>query len=257
MCTVTIVPLRFDDGPAGIRLACNRDELRSRLPARPPELYQVGAGWAGMPIDPEGGGTWIGVNDSGVAMTLLNAGERGASRLFRTMRSRGLVIPSLLTNGSARATRHAVEALDASAYRPFRLVVTDRTEAFEVRWDQERLVIGDELSLLRPLFFTSSSLGDALVHEPRRALFDDRLGDVSADDPATAVIDRQDAFHRHRWAERPHVSVSMSRSDARTVSFTIIELRRDRALVTYHPDAPEACAPPSVVSVLLRAPLGA
>jgi hypothetical protein len=210
-----------------------------------------------MPIDPEGGGTWIGVNDAGVAMTLLNAGDRRASHPARPRRSRGLVIPSLLANVSASGARRALEELDTTAYWPFRLVVIDRMRAFEARWDQERLVIGEDLPLRRPLFFTSSSLGDALVDGPRRALFDEQLAGVTADDDCEMAIGRQDAFHRHRWAGRPHLSVSMSRPDARTVSFTTIELRRDRALVTYHPDAPEACASPSVVSVSLRAPLGA
>jgi hypothetical protein len=258
MCTVTIVPLRLADGPAGFRLASNRDELRSRPPARPPAVYPVGEGWAGMPIDPQGGGTWIGINDRGLAMTLLNAGDREGGPPPSSARSRGLVIPALLASTSIAETRRAVRALDAEAYRPFRLVVTDGTDAFEAWWNRESFVVSDRGSpRLQPLFFTSSSLGDALVDGPRRLLFEERLGDVGPDHDPAIVIERQDAFHRHQWPDRPQLSVSMSRADARTVSVTIVDVGRSLAVMTYHPDAPAAGPSSSAISLPLRARPGA
>jgi hypothetical protein len=252
MCTVTIVPLRLDTGAIGFRLASNRDELRTRPPARAPEIRAIGPRLAAMPIDPQGGGTWIGVNDAGVAMTLLNAGDGEQEFSGESARSRGLVIPSLLACASSLAARRSLQGLDTGAYRSFRLVVTDGTDTFEARWNRETLTIHDEPSLRRhALFFTSSSLGDGLVHGPRRALFEEWLEDVKPDDDPASIADRQNGFHRHRWSDRPELSVSMSRSDARTVSFTIVELREDRALMIYR-GTPDDPAPASTISVTLR-----
>ena len=58
MCTVTL--MRYD---GGVRLACNRDERRDRPAALPPTSYACGKQRAIFPVDPVGGGTWIGVND--------------------------------------------------------------------------------------------------------------------------------------------------------------------------------------------------
>ena len=50
---------------------------------------------------------------------------------------------------------------------------------------------------------------------------------------------QQEAFHRHRWPDRPHLSVCMDRQDARTVSHTVVSLGPDRITLAYHPDAPD------------------
>ena len=82
MCTVTIITVDSaaqcapDSGSAargkGIRLACNRDELRTRPAALPPIIRTFGNRKAIMPVDPISNGTWIAVNDAGIAATLLN-----------------------------------------------------------------------------------------------------------------------------------------------------------------------------------------
>ena len=87
--------------------------------------------------------------------------------------------------------------------------------------------------LTSPQLFTSSGLGDQAVEGPRRQLFGeffDRPGDRLA---------QQEAFHRHRWPDRPHLSVCMDRQDARTVSHTVVFLSPDRITLAYHSDAPD------------------
>jgi hypothetical protein len=239
MCTVTIVPA----GEA-VRLACNRDEQRSRPAALPPRVRRFGRRRAVLPVDPVSGGTWVAVSDAGLAAALLNVNaERGGAARGSPTRSRGSVIPSLLgcdtlTQAVSRAT-----SLDAAAYAPFRLVLADREGWAELRSD------GDEVRLLRrrpaagPALFTSSGLGDRLVEGPRQALFAelfDRPGDPVA---------RQDRFHRHRWHGLPHLSVCMSRADARTVSHTVVTMGWDAVTLTYHPDAPDRPAAPALLSL--------
>jgi hypothetical protein len=48
-----------------------------------------------------------------------------------------------------------------------------------------------------------------------------------------ATPDAQDAFHRHAWPDQLHLSVCMSRADARTVSRTCVELDSQSARMTY------------------------
>ena len=67
MCTVTIVPLED-----GYRLMCNRDEQHTRPAALPPRRLSIDGGQATMPIDPQGGGSWIAVTDGGLTIAMLN-----------------------------------------------------------------------------------------------------------------------------------------------------------------------------------------
>src|SRR5262249_12632394 len=83
-----------------------------------------------------------------------------------------------------------------------------------------------------PFLFTSSGLGDHLVEEPRRQLFAEAMGH-------SANPDAQDLFHRHEWPDRSHLSVCMRRSDARTVSHTLVVLTERAGLLTYHAAPPD------------------
>src|SRR5262249_44773985 len=68
MCTLTVLPLEGDR----TRLAFNRDELRTRPEALPPQWTHHGSRSAVHPIDPVSNGTWIAANDAGLALALLN-----------------------------------------------------------------------------------------------------------------------------------------------------------------------------------------
>ncbi len=96
---------------------------------------------------------------------------------------------------------------------------------------------------------TSSGLGDHVVEPPRRALFTRMFAGAAPDDFAAI----QDAFHRHRWPDRPHLSVDMDRADAETVSLTVIELDDVSVTMRYvdgHPSADR----PEIVRTLPRCP---
>src|SRR5439155_17977933 len=84
-----------------------------------------------------------------------------------------------------------------------------------------------------PLLFTSSGLGDGLVDPPRRVLFEEWFV------PGANWREIQDAYHRHSWPDRSHLSVCMRRPEARTVSCTIVDLDHTRVAMTYLPDAPD------------------
>jgi hypothetical protein len=88
--------------------------------------------------------------------------------------------------------------------------------------------------LLTAVMRTSSGLGDRVVTRPRAALFHQFFG--SARDP----IATEDLFHLHQWRGREDISVRMRRDDARTVSYTVVEVRGQTVSLTYRPaDEPD------------------
>ncbi len=211
MCTVSVVA--FD---GGVRLVSNRDELRTRPRAAAPERRHAGGLQAIWPVDPASGGTWIGVNDAGVAMTILNRGARTGRPAPAGLRSRGTIIPSLLHLSRLAQVLHEARHLPGP-FEPFTLVVVQGTQVAALTSTDPAAPV-HTIDLTTPLLFTSSSLGDDLVAGPRQALFD-RLVRSSR-----TPLAGQAKFHRHAWKARPEISVRMSRPDAMTVSRTTVEI---------------------------------
>lgn len=227
MCTVSIVP---NDG--GFRLVSNRDEQLTRPDALPPRLHRAGRRRATFPIDPVGGGTWVGVNDAGIAVTLLSRQRPCGVPRGMDQVSRGVIVRTLLAASGLDAILGALRALDIRRFEPFRLVAVRGANLVTATSDSRTLRL--ESSVLdAPTMFTSSSLGDALVEPPRRRLFE-RMVTQGAHSP----LEAQARFHRHHWAARPHVSVCMTRADARTVSRTVVDVTGEGVALAYEPLAP-------------------
>lgn len=225
MCTVTIVP--YLDG---FRLACNRDERRDRPAATPPAVHRLPHGTATYPVDPVGGGTWIGVNDAGLAAALLNRTVQSVSWPGASpLRSRGLIIPGLLGCRSLMDALDIAAALDPAQFGLFRLALVQRMAAVVLSSDGKAISV-DTLDLSRPVMLTSSSLGDAVVEAPRRLLFERTV--ATNEGP---WLPAQARFHAHQWRSRPEISVTMERREARTVSRTLITVASDTMDVRYDP----------------------
>ena len=239
MCTVTILPeslLSAANGgaedPLRWRLACNRDESTTRLAALPPSITRIGSRLAIMPVDPESGGTWIGVNDAGLACSLLNI-YSGARKVPAPI-SRGTIIPPLLRYGDVDSALMWAAQLQPGRYQPFRLLIVDGRELVECCSDG-RTLRHRRQQLHDALIRTSSGLGDRLVARPRAALFRKFLAATSN------KIAAEDLFHLHQWRGREELSVRMRRADARTVSHTVIEIRERTVSLSYRPaEAPES-----------------
>jgi uncharacterized protein with NRDE domain len=224
MCTVTVLP-----HPRGVRLVSNRDELRSRAMAEPPAWRRAGPLAALWPRDPESGGTWVGVNAAGIAMTILNRNPRDRRGASGALRSRGTIIPRLLRCDRLDAVLDEASRLAAFEFEPFTLVVVERGALAVVENHRGGSLSLTSRRLLRPVLFTSSSLGDHLVARPRRDLFRRLV------ERAPSPLRGQAAFHRHRWPRRPEISVWMTRADASTVSRTVVDLTPRGARLRYVP----------------------
>ena len=203
-----------------LRVVFSRDEQRTRPDAQPPVVVDAGAGRrALMPIDPVSRGTWIAANDAGLLLALLNGNPTGGVSGARSSRSRGEVIPALIGAANVDEVMDLLKLMNLQETGYFRLVAIGQGVVRDMVWDGVTLQIGDPKKTLdKPVMFTSSGLGDAVVQGPRRALFDSMTGDGGWDEH------RQDGYHRHRWPDRPEVSVWMERSDAVTVSWTTVEV---------------------------------
>jgi hypothetical protein len=135
MCTLLIL-LRPGD-PWPVILAGNRDEMEQRpwrAPGRHwPDLPEVTAG-----LDLLAGGSWMGINDHGLAAVVMNrSGTLGPAPGHR---SRGTLVLRALEHVGAAQAWDALRHLEPSAFRPFNLIVADALQALWIRNDGTALV---------------------------------------------------------------------------------------------------------------------
>jgi Transport and Golgi organisation 2 len=217
VCTVSVIKVAVA-GVAGARavarVVCSRDELRTRREGSGPVVTRVGGVAAIWPADADGGGTWVAANETGLVLSLLNLNTGVSGEAGHGSRSRGLIIPLLAGCGSIDEAARAAFAINLREYKPFRLLLADSAgRVVTIRWDGRA---PERAEAIGPVCVVSSGLGDQLVL-PRLELFVEMVARDS-------TPERQDAFHRHQWPERPEISVLMERADARTVSITTIEI---------------------------------
>lgn len=223
MCTVTVVPHE-----QGVRVLCNRDERRSRPAALPPQTYDLGGRLALFPVDPQGGGTWIGVNDAGVMVALLNVHRTTHLTDAQAKQSRGLVVRELLRCTSLAHAAAAVAGIDPRDFESFQVVIVHGARVAVATSDATGPIQCIQRRLEGPLLFTSSSLGDALVGPPRQRLFERMVVRTRH-----GWMDGQARFHDHQWSRRPEISIRMERADALTVSRTSVDVTNDRRQLLY------------------------
>lgn len=202
-----------------------------------------------MPIDPSSNGTWVAVNAAGLGLTLLNYNPTDPPTDRDT--SRGGVIPMLAGCDRLDEAIVACAQVPREQMMPFRLVMCDGKRVAAWRSTEPSTAIQVEPLGSQPQFFTSSGLGDHLVEGPRRSVFREWFGDIMGAD-GQKLSERQDALHRHRWPDRPELSICMSRADARTVSYTVVEAGQQTVAMTYHPDRPDVDTADSVVTLNRR-----
>jgi hypothetical protein len=224
MCTVTVVPHE-----QGVRLLCNRDEQRTRPPGLPPKIHDLSGQRALFPRDPQRGGTWVGTNDAGLIVALLNLRPTAWRTSSEPNLSRGLIVLELLRCGDLQQAIRVAAALDGGLFEPFRAVVV-HARGLAVATSLGTGTIHCTQRLLdAPVLFTSSSLGDAVVVPPRQRLFEHLVLQGGPD----CWLDGQGRFHDHRWSDRPEISVRMERQDALTVSRTQIDVTEDSRHLRY------------------------
>jgi len=129
----------------GYEVFFNRDELKTRSRALPPELRSTENGVRYLaPIDPDAGGTWMLVNEYGVSVSLLNRWHESASAKIEGVggksQSRGQLVLSLADAKCAADLITQLKKTDCSRFKPFTLVVIDQLEMQAQAWNGELLL---------------------------------------------------------------------------------------------------------------------
>ena len=145
MCTVVI--LRRPDHDWPLILGANRDEVLDR-PWTPP-----GRNWADRANvrggrDNLAGGTWLGVNDTGVVAAILN--RRGSLGPQDGFRSRGELPLEALDHADAASAAEALNNINPEGYRPFNMVIADNRDAYWLKVTTAQWGANVELTPLPP-----------------------------------------------------------------------------------------------------------
>jgi uncharacterized protein with NRDE domain len=247
MCTVTWL-----SEPDSYTVFFNRDELKTRSRALPPAVKTQNGVRYIAPVDVDGGGTWLGVNEFGITCGLLNNYHvhRHSFRSRQPRRgttasqlSRGLLVTSLLDSPSLTKALAKLNATSVSAFRPFLLTFfAPNAPVVLCNWDGETLRIQPEQVEL-PI--SSSSFDTRNVVQNRRHEFAHlHAGNHRLD---AALLE---AYHASHSENGGAYSVCMHRSDAETVSFSRIRVAPGQIEFHYTSGAP--CATKARVNVILK-----
>jgi hypothetical protein len=240
MCTVTLIARRN-----GYALGMNRDEKLTRVPGLPPRLKNRNGRAVLAPGEPSGG-TWIGVNDTGATLALINWYSI-ISRVAGQTVSRGEVVKLALLSDSPTLVDQTLKELPLACVNPFRLIgVFPICKAVvEWRWNLEQLKRRDHRWQTNA--WISSGFDEPGAQQARDKAFKAAFRQSSA---GTANWLRR--LHRSHGSERGPYSTCMHREDAATVSYSEVRVSRHNATVRYTPGAPCSTLPTPEIRLQLR-----
>ena len=204
MCTATWIRTR-----SGYEVFFNRDELATRKPALPPAARVREGVRLLAPEDGDAGGTWIGVNEYGVAVGLANGPETAPAP-----RSRGQLVLDLLAAASVADVGRRFRAVDPSRHRPFALFAIEPGGELGI-WSSDARTIERRPGSDEGPILVSSSRDAERARKERTALLE-RLARSNGGLDARLLA----AFHASHEPERGPYSPCMHRDGASTVSLT-------------------------------------
>jgi hypothetical protein len=224
MCTLTWAPER-----EGYLVAFNRDERRLRPRAQPPRIGEQHGVRFIAPIDPEGGGTWIGVNVYGITLCLLNRYDAVTAPAQPI--SRGRLVADLLALAVLGEVTERIPRADLGRYRPFTLVAfAPASQAIGFHWDGTCM---EEIRVAHPGLVAVSSAAGRDIEMRRAAMIERELGSGLPLDASSLT-----ALHARHWPDDLAASVCMHREEAETVSSTLIQVTGDEVRLRYIDGAP-------------------
>ena len=228
MCTLSW--WQKDDGGAAYGVFFNRDESLLRSAARPPAIYRRDGCRYICPVDPDGGGTWIWVNEAGIIGCILN--NYSATAPIHSPVSRGLLLNSLAAHRTVADIEAAVADLDCSRYRGFHLFIFDGRQVLLFDWHGDKLDCRRDGQVELPL--TTSGFRPREVVAYRRDLWR-RSRQWQQFSGRGGGLDRQglERFHGCHDPDFPAYSPLMVRASSRTVSQSRIRVDGERITFDY------------------------
>ncbi len=251
MCT-----LSWTRNQESYQIFFNRDEQRSRSPAEIPQCIDHNRVPVLLPLDPDGGGSWISVNGHGLSLCLLNFYQGTVPR--KKLISRGQLLRSLAHAESINNLNNQILTTDLTHYAPFTLV------AFQIAPDQhlaqEKMFQWDgvEIHSSQPdNMITSSSVKFEEVSKQRQELYIQEVSSSTSTDKHNEQnpglnAGKHISFHASHGEVKNHRSVCMHREDARTVSFSHILVTNSHVEFNYHNGSPCESSTPDTKNSIPR-----
>jgi uncharacterized protein with NRDE domain len=220
MCTLAIFFKAFEGYP--LLVAANRDERYDR-PSLPPSLIdaepKIVAG-----RDLSAGGTWLGVNEYGLLVGILNRRLNREGAADFKGRSRGLLALDLLRLPSAREAAGFLEC-HGETYNPFTLLFADQERA-GVAFNHEDSILLRSLHAGLHVFSSAAEIDTASDKADRAyARFQACAGELVPDGNSRRWIARFKVLlgdHTAVSAEQPRDAVCVHGADSGTVSASVI-----------------------------------
>jgi uncharacterized protein with NRDE domain len=225
----------FDAYP--IVVAANRDEHFDR-PSAPPALLE------GEPKiiagkDLRAGGTWLGVNASGLMVGILNRRINGEALPEAVARSRGALCMELLHSNSAKTARQRIDG-DRSRYNPFTIVFADKQNAYVAHNDDAKIIN----QVLQPGLHVFSSAAEFDLNSAKAERAHERFAGLM--NPLTEISKQprewlpalQNILSDHSLgdgSDNPGDAICVHRDASGTVSSSVIFLSQARSqFETFH-----------------------
>ena len=219
MCTVVYIPNNKKAFFASLR-----DESPDRERAIAPEIYTKGEVSFLSPKDPMAGGTWIGANNSGNTIILLNGGFENHPRKETYLKSRGIIVSELL------ATKSPVEEwklINMEGIEPFTLIIWSNTVLFQLVWDgmKKHEIIQDKTITH---IWSSSTLYNSAIKKHREELFLQWI----AEEP---FVSKQSVLNFFKTFTNAQNGFIMNRDEKiKTLSYTSIEINNNSTTMSYY-----------------------
>lgn len=221
MCTVLYLPSNDK-----ICFASLRDESPTRKSAiRPKLIDDLGVKFL-APLDPEGGGTWLGTNELGDVIILLNGGFVKHKHLPKYRKSRGLIVTELLSN---KLPYQQWLKLDLDNIEPFTLVIYSESKLYCMVWDgkqKHEFEINTEL----PHIWSSATLYTEEAKHKRSNIFETWIA-------TKPEINRETVFEFFSSTQDIENGFFMNRAEkVKTLSYSFVEYSFDGSVKLIYED---------------------
>jgi len=192
-------------------------------------------------VDGDHGGSWIGVNQVGLTLCLLNQYTDWNPDPDQKYTSRGLLLTSMLDADTCAQVHSRLLMTDLEKFPPFTLAAFSTEQPLmQIDWTGREFRVQFDAETGVPL--TSSSREQPQLTAVRREQFRRLL--YGADGVDVSLLEQ---FHRSHLPKRGPVSVCMHREDAATVSMSVVTVGPEKIEFVYHPASPCVTATPEKV----------
>lgn len=204
----------------------NRDEQRSRPIALPPSTHQKNGRTLAYPSEPSGG-TWIGVNNNGVCLALINW-YSAPRRVSGAPISRGIIIPSTLNAEAWTEVDAEIKQLTLKQINPFRLIGVFPQPCKIVEWSWDLNQLRRHEHPWRPQQWISSGFDEPRAQKVRSQTFQLARKQTTAN-----TLPWLRRLHRSHQPGPGPFATCMHREDAQTVSYTEVLVSPRKAVLRY------------------------